>query len=125
MVRATGSESDEKSVTGPTSERLSSVVRRKSGKSAKRISGTESRAPMQNEPKASRVPKNDLRSPGARAGFSASDCMALSSRRGAKILEALFFCHLAGVGDQALDGIRRQFRAEGGHFAFAFRNRVG
>src|ERR1700693_3242801 len=62
MVFASGSVKDERSVSRPNGEGSSSVVRRKSGKRAKRINGTESNAPTQNEPKASRTPKKERRS---------------------------------------------------------------
>src|ERR1700692_768955 len=50
MVRSTGSVRDENSLIAPTDELFSSVVRRSSGKRAKRMSGTESRPPTKTEP---------------------------------------------------------------------------
>jgi hypothetical protein len=63
MVFESGSVKDVKSVSGPNGEGLSSVVRRRIGKSVNRINGTESNAPTQNEPKASKAPKKERRSP--------------------------------------------------------------
>ena len=63
MVFESGSVKDVKSVSGPNGEGLSSVVRRKIGKSVNRISGTESSAPTQNEPKVSKAPKKERRFP--------------------------------------------------------------
>src|ERR1700676_542128 len=54
-----GSVKDENSLTSPTGEVLTSVVRRSSGKSAKRMSGTESNAPTKNDPRASNTPRNE------------------------------------------------------------------
>src|ERR1700683_4269447 len=62
MVLESGSLKDEKSISGPNGEGSRSVVRRKRGKSAKRINGIESSAPIQHEPKASRAPKKERRS---------------------------------------------------------------
>src|ERR1700686_4895199 len=59
MVRITGSVKDENSPSSPTGEFLTSVVRRSSGKSAKRMSGTESNAPTKNDPRASNTPRNE------------------------------------------------------------------
>src|SRR4029077_15441688 len=59
MVRITGSIRDENSRSSPTDELLSSVVRRSRGKSAKRMSGTESRAPTKTEPTPSNAPRKE------------------------------------------------------------------
>src|SRR6202158_3657364 len=59
MVRITGSVRDENSWSSPTDELLSSVVRRNNGKSAKRTSGTESRAPTKTEPTPSNAPRKE------------------------------------------------------------------
>src|SRR3984893_10388521 len=59
MVRITGSVKDENSVNAPTDDSLSSVVRRRRGNSAKRISGTESRAPTKNPPTESNAPRKE------------------------------------------------------------------
>src|ERR1700731_1572458 len=59
MVRITGSVKGENSLSAPTGERLSSVVRRSRGKSAKRMSGTESRAPTKTEPTPSNAPRKE------------------------------------------------------------------
>src|SRR6202158_340448 len=59
MVRITGSVKDEKSVNAPTDDPLSSVVRRRRGNRAKRISGTESRAPTKNPPTESNAPRKE------------------------------------------------------------------
>src|SRR6202171_3739265 len=59
MVRITGSVQDEKSVNAPTDDSLSSVGRRRRGNRAKRMSGTDSRAPTQNPPTASNAPRKE------------------------------------------------------------------
>src|ERR1700732_766399 len=59
MVRITGSVKDEKSVNAPTDDSLSSVVRRRRGNKAKRMSGTDSRAPTKNPPTASKAPRKE------------------------------------------------------------------
>src|SRR5713226_327870 len=59
MVRITGSVKAENSLSAPSGELLSSVVRRSSGNSAKRMSGTESRAPTQTEPTPSKAPRKE------------------------------------------------------------------
>src|SRR5258708_7609921 len=59
MVRITGSVRDEKPLTSPTGDFLSSVVRRINGKSAKRTSGTASNAPTKTEPSPSSTPRNE------------------------------------------------------------------
>src|ERR1700683_1789977 len=68
MVRTSGSLKVEKSLRGPTGEASSSVVRRKRGKSANRINGTESRPPTQTEPKASKAPRKERLSPEGSSG---------------------------------------------------------
>src|ERR1700681_1138402 len=59
MVRITGWVRDENSVNAPTGDSLTSVVRRRSGNSAKRISGTESRAPTKTPPTESNAPRKE------------------------------------------------------------------
>src|ERR1035437_514850 len=59
MVRITGSVRSVNSLSSPTGELLSSVVRRINGNSAKRMSGTESNAPTKNEPSPSNTPRNE------------------------------------------------------------------
>src|ERR1700676_4217206 len=59
MVRITGSVKDEKSVNAPTADSLSSVVRRRRGNKARRVSGTGSRAPPKNPPTASQAPRKE------------------------------------------------------------------
>src|ERR1700675_2903143 len=59
MVHITGSVKDENSLTAPTDDSLSSVVRRRRGNSAKRISGTESRAPTKTPPTESNAPRKE------------------------------------------------------------------
>src|SRR5260370_988047 len=59
MVRITGSVEDEKSVNAPTGESLRSVVRRKIGNSANRISGTDSKALTKTPPTATNAPRNE------------------------------------------------------------------
>src|ERR1700676_405987 len=59
MVRITGSLKDENSVNAPTGDSLTSVVRRRRGNSAKRINGTESRAPTKNPPTESNAPRKE------------------------------------------------------------------
>src|SRR4029077_6555045 len=59
MVRITGSVRDENSVNAPTGDSLSSVVRRRRGNSAKRMSGTESRAPTKSAPTESNGPRKE------------------------------------------------------------------
>src|SRR6202171_3755442 len=59
MVRITGSVKDENSVNAPTGDSLTSVVRRRRGNSAKRINGTESRAPTKNPPTESNAPRKE------------------------------------------------------------------
>src|ERR1700730_4541121 len=59
MVRMTGSVRGENSLTAPSGELFSSVVRRSSGKRAKRMSGTESRARTTVEPPPRTEPRND------------------------------------------------------------------
>jgi hypothetical protein len=61
MVFWTGSDKDENSLKSPTGDALSSVVRRKRGKRVKRINGTESSAPTQTVPVASRAPRKERR----------------------------------------------------------------
>src|ERR1700681_4369487 len=56
-----GSVNELNSLKGPTGEFLRSVVRRMSGKIAKRIKGTESRAPTNTEPSASSAPRKERR----------------------------------------------------------------
>src|ERR1700726_2845437 len=56
-----GSLNDENSLTLPTGELFRSVVRRRSGKSAKRIKGTESSAPTNTEPTPSSAPRKERR----------------------------------------------------------------
>src|ERR1700721_4233848 len=105
MVRATGSLSDEKSVTGPTSAPLSCVVRRIKGNSVKRISGTASSAPTQKDPKASKAPRNDRRF--SEAGPELSAVVIIRTFQRVAIRKAgLFFCHCANVGDQGFDHVR-------------------
>src|ERR1700730_7349193 len=73
MVRMTGSVRGENSLTAPSGELFSSVVRRSSGKRAKRMSGTESRAPTTVEPTPSNVPRKERlfsRDNAGAAGFS-------------------------------------------------------
>src|SRR5579863_3108170 len=62
MVRSTGSVMEENSLTSPTGELLSAVVRRSNGNSAKRSSGTASSAPTSTEPIPSSTARNDRRS---------------------------------------------------------------
>src|ERR1700730_14203158 len=69
MVRRAGSVNEVNSLSDPTGEFLRSVVRRMSGKIAKRIKGMESRAPTNTEPSASSAPRKDRRS-------STDDCQA-------------------------------------------------
>src|SRR5579863_4970650 len=59
MVRMTGSARDENSLSSPTGELLSSVVRRINGNRAKRTSGTESSPVTKSEPRPSNTPRND------------------------------------------------------------------
>src|SRR5260370_38525308 len=59
MVRITGSVKAENSLSVPSGELLSSVVLRSRGKSAKRMSGTESRAPTKTEPTPSNAPRKE------------------------------------------------------------------
>src|ERR1700686_916348 len=59
MVRITGPVKDENSVNAPTGDSLTSVVRRRRGNSAKRINGTESRAPTKNPPTESNAPRKE------------------------------------------------------------------
>ena len=59
MVRMAGAVRDENSRSSPTDELLSSVVRRSKGKSAKRMSGTESRALTKTEPTPSNAPRKE------------------------------------------------------------------
>src|ERR1700674_620528 len=59
MVRITGSVKDENSVNALTGDFLSSVVRRRRGNSAKRMSGTESRAPTNSPPTESNAPRKE------------------------------------------------------------------
>src|ERR1700674_5985791 len=59
MVRITGSVKDENSVNAPTGDSLTSVVRRRRGNSAKRIKGTESRAPTNSPPTESNAPRKE------------------------------------------------------------------
>src|ERR1700682_3418033 len=59
MVRITGSVNAEKSVNAPTGDCLSSVVRRKIGNRAKRMRGTASNVPTNNEPSPSNTPRKD------------------------------------------------------------------
>src|ERR1700730_5219884 len=59
MVRMTGSVRGENSLTAPSGELFSSVVRRSSGKRAKRMRGTESSAPTKIEPTPSKAPRKD------------------------------------------------------------------
>src|ERR1700676_1405181 len=61
MVRMAGSLNELNSLTDPTGDFLVSVVWRISGKSAKRIKGTESSAPTNTEPTASRAPRKERR----------------------------------------------------------------
>src|ERR1700736_6518879 len=61
MVRITGSVKDENSVDAPTGDSLSSVVRRRRGNKAKRMSGTDKRVPTQNEPSPSKTPRKERR----------------------------------------------------------------
>src|SRR6202022_5163747 len=58
-MRITGSVQDEKSVNAPTDDSLSSVARRRRGNKAKRMSGTDSRAPTKNPPTASNAPRKE------------------------------------------------------------------
>src|ERR1700693_2615161 len=77
MVRIAGSVSDENSLTDPIGELLRSVVRRMSGKSANRISGTESNAPTNTEPTPNNAPRNERRF--CREGSAAADfCPTIS-----------------------------------------------
>src|ERR1700730_19425635 len=73
MVRIAGSVKEENSLSAPTGELFRSVVRRSSGKRAKRMSGTESSAPTKIEPTPSNAPRKERLfsrdSPGAE-GFS-------------------------------------------------------
>src|ERR1700676_968866 len=59
MVRMAGSVREENSLATPTGELLRSVVRRIKGKSAKRTSGMDSRAPTKTEPRASSAPRKE------------------------------------------------------------------
>src|ERR1700680_230475 len=59
MVRITGSRTEENALTTPTGELFSSVVRRRRGKSAKRISGTESSPPTKTEPTPNKAPRKE------------------------------------------------------------------
>src|SRR5579863_1251748 len=59
MVRITGSVRDEKSVNAPTGDSFSSVVRRRMGNRAKRMSGTESSPPTKTEPSPNNTPRNE------------------------------------------------------------------
>src|ERR1700730_17982677 len=59
MVRIAGSVRGENSLSAPTGELFNAVVRRSSGKRAKRMSGTESRAPTRIEPTPSNAPRKD------------------------------------------------------------------
>src|ERR1700731_3863383 len=59
MVRIAGSVKGENSLSAPTGELFSSVVRRSSGKRAKRMSGTESSAPTKIEPTPSNAPRKE------------------------------------------------------------------
>src|ERR1700681_2532242 len=61
MVRMAGSLNELNSLSDPTGDFLVSVVWRISGKSAKRIKGTESRAPTNTEPTASSAPRKERR----------------------------------------------------------------
>src|SRR5579859_7363676 len=86
MVRITGSVKDENSLSSPTDEVFTSVVRRSNGKSAKRISGTESSVPTKNEPRASNTPRKDrllstCNPDGEGLGIVFSECPAGSNMR--------------------------------------------
>src|ERR1700728_4457985 len=59
MVRMTGSARDENSLSSPTGELLSSVVRRIKGNRAKRMSGAESSTVTHTEPSPSNTPRNE------------------------------------------------------------------
>src|ERR1700732_2401300 len=73
MVRISGWVKEENSLSAPTGELLSSVVRRSSGKRAKRMSGTESSAATKVEPTPSNAPRKERlfsRDNGVAEGFS-------------------------------------------------------
>src|ERR1700730_555282 len=59
MVRIAGSVRGENSLSAPTGELFNAVVRRSSGKRAKRMSGTERSAPTKIEPTPSNAPRKD------------------------------------------------------------------
>src|ERR1700737_382118 len=61
MMRITGSVRDENSLSSPTDELLSSVVRRSKGNNAKRMRGAESSAPTRTEPTPSNAPRKERR----------------------------------------------------------------
>ena len=61
MLKMAGSLKELNSLSDPTGEFLVSVVGRISGKRAKRINGTESRALTNTEPTASKAPRKERR----------------------------------------------------------------
>src|SRR5579862_755345 len=139
MVRSTGALSAEKSLTGPTGDSLSSVVRRNSGNNAKRISGAESRAATKAVPSASRAPRNERRV--SEAEFNVGLCEEALSRppapwfiesplknsdcsmsRAKRDLPCLTLWKRPYVSHQRLDRIRRKLFSKCRHLAFAVRN---
>src|ERR1700681_1807497 len=150
MVRITGSVSEENSLTAPTGELFSSVVRRSSGKSAKRISGTESSPPTKTEPTPNKAPRKERLFSRDDPGAEGCSVIAAESPARAHIeFSLLTNCSmirepdgrapkLAGppsslfllrqfpdVRDQRFDRIRRQFLSKGGHFPHAFGDDLG
>src|SRR5216683_943146 len=71
MVRRIGSVKEENSLTSPTGELLSSVVRRSNGNNAKRRRGTARSEPTNADPTPSSTARNDRRS--SKDGFSKAD----------------------------------------------------
>src|ERR1700721_4877584 len=87
MVRITGSVKEENSLGSPPGGLLSWVVRRSNGKSAKRMRGTESRAPTKTEPSPSDIPRNErLLSRDTPSGLDSGSVAFLESPRNMKAL---------------------------------------
>src|SRR5258708_20037116 len=104
MVRITGSVEEANSLSSPTGEPFSSVVRRIRGKRAKRISGNESSAATNTEPTPSRAARNERRL----SRFDADGLRVEDSESAAPSNMLCLGCRESLLGWQASD-VRYQF----------------
>src|ERR1700723_2272233 len=130
MVRITGSVKDENSLSSPTGDLLSSVVRCSNGKREKRINGTESRALTSTEPSPSSSPRKErLLSGGNSDGLVLGSVVFSKSRSNMKLLNyrrrKIWNLRRKAAISQDLLLLLRQISDVGHHFLYVLWGELG